>query len=166
MEPSEFLDILGNENRRKILALLADRPYYVSEISTRLGVAPKAVIGHLSLLENSGLIENNTDDQRRKYYSISKSLRLEVSVSPILIPFTSIILNWKCLMTPFIRFLFRLTRREPHGKNISKTCRQDLLFIWRRLTPQMIFRMKETKAVDLRLKLSDRLIRFTAMSGF
>jgi Predicted transcriptional regulators len=82
MEPSEFLDILGNENRRKILALLADRPYYVSEISTRLSVAPKAVIGHLSLLENSGLIESNTDDQRRKYYSISKSLRLEVSVSP------------------------------------------------------------------------------------
>ena len=82
MEPSEFLDILGNENRRKIIALLADRPYYVSEISTRLNVAPKAVIGHLSLLEQSGLIESNTDDQRRKYYSISKSLRLEVSVSP------------------------------------------------------------------------------------
>ncbi|MDV0446096.1 hypothetical protein MmiAt1_17090 [Methanimicrococcus sp. At1] len=82
MEPSEFLDILGNENRRKILGLLADRPYFVSEISTRLGVAPKAVIGHLSLLESSGLIESSVDDQRRKYYSISKSLHLEVSVSP------------------------------------------------------------------------------------
>ncbi|WNY28960.1 hypothetical protein MmiEs2_11730 [Methanimicrococcus stummii] len=82
MEPSELLDILGNENRRKILALLADRPYFVSEISARLGVAPKAVIGHLSLLESSGLIESSVDDQRRKYYSISKSLLLEVSVSP------------------------------------------------------------------------------------
>ena len=82
MEPSEFLDILGNENRRKILALLADRPYFVSEISARLGVAPKAVIGHLTLLENSFLIESSVDDQRRKYYSISKSLHLEVSVSP------------------------------------------------------------------------------------
>lgn len=82
MEPSEFLDILGNENRRKIIALLSERPYYVSEITTRLGVSPKAVIGHLSLLENSGLIESNTDSQRRKYYGISKSLRLEVSVSP------------------------------------------------------------------------------------
>ncbi|WNY23606.1 hypothetical protein MmiHf6_09150 [Methanimicrococcus hongohii] len=82
MEPSEFLDILGNENRRKILALLADRPYFVSEISARLGVAPKAVIGHLSLLEKSGLIESSVDDQRRKYYSISKSMHLEVSVSP------------------------------------------------------------------------------------
>ena len=82
MEPSEFLDILGNENRRKIIALLAERPYYVSEITTRLNVSPKAVIGHLSLLENSALIESSTDAQRRKYYSISKSLRLEVSVSP------------------------------------------------------------------------------------
>ncbi|MBZ3935328.1 ArsR/SmtB family transcription factor [Methanimicrococcus blatticola] len=82
MEPSEFLDILGNENRRKILALLADRPYFVSEISNRIDVAPKAVIGHLSLLESSGLIESSVDDQRRKYYSISKSLLLEVSVSP------------------------------------------------------------------------------------
>lgn len=82
MEPSEFLDILGNENRRKILALLAERPYFVSEISARLDVAPKAVIGHLSLLENAGLIESSVDSQRRKYYSISKSLHLEVSVSP------------------------------------------------------------------------------------
>lgn len=82
MEPSEFLDILGNENRRKIIALLAERPYYVSEMTARLGVAPKAVIGHLTLLENSGLIESSTDSRRRKYYSISKSLRLEVSVSP------------------------------------------------------------------------------------
>lgn len=82
MEPSEFLDILGNENRRKILALLAERPYFVSEISTRLDVAPKAVIGHLALLESAGLVESSVDDQRRKYYSISKSLHLEVSVSP------------------------------------------------------------------------------------
>lgn len=82
MEPSEFLDILGNENRRKILGLLAQRPYFVSEISARIGVAPKAVIGHLSLLEKSGLIESSVDDQRRKYYSISKSLLMEVSISP------------------------------------------------------------------------------------
>jgi predicted transcriptional regulator len=82
MEPSEFLDILGNENRRKILSLLADRPYFVSEISNRLGVAPKAVIGHLALLESIGLIESSTDEQRRKYYSITKSFHLEVSVSP------------------------------------------------------------------------------------
>ncbi|WNY26510.1 ArsR family transcriptional regulator [Methanolapillus ohkumae] len=82
MDPSEILDILGNENRRKILALLADRPFYVSEISSRIGVAPKAVIGHLTLLEKTGLIESSIDEQRRKYYNISRSMRLEVFVSP------------------------------------------------------------------------------------
>ncbi len=38
MDPAKLLDILGgNENRRKIIQLLANRPCYVSEISGRLG---------------------------------------------------------------------------------------------------------------------------------
>ncbi|MDV0447879.1 hypothetical protein MsAg5_17980 [Methanosarcinaceae archaeon Ag5] len=82
MDPSEVLDLLGNENRRKILALLADRPFYVNEITGRIGVAPKAVLGHLNLLEEAGLIESSVDSQRRKYYNISRSMRLEVFVSP------------------------------------------------------------------------------------
>ncbi|WNY25942.1 ArsR family transcriptional regulator [Methanolapillus millepedarum] len=82
MDPSEVLDLLGNENRRKILALLADRPFYVNEITNRIGVAPKAVIGHLNLLEKAGLIESSVDLQRRKYYNITRSMRLEVFVSP------------------------------------------------------------------------------------
>jgi ArsR family transcriptional regulator len=54
----------------------------VTEISEYLGVSPKAVIDHLRKLEEAGLIESRTDDQRRKYYFISQNLRLEVSVSP------------------------------------------------------------------------------------
>jgi ArsR family transcriptional regulator len=82
MDSAELLDILGNENRRRILRLLARRPCYVTEISEYLGVSPKAVIDHLRKLEDAGLIESRTDDQRRKYFSISRNLRLEVSVSP------------------------------------------------------------------------------------
>lgn len=82
MDPAKLLDILGNENRRKIIQLLANRPCYVSEISGRLGVGPKAIISHLSLLEQSGLIECSVDDQRRKYFNIANNMRLEVSVSP------------------------------------------------------------------------------------
>jgi ArsR family transcriptional regulator len=82
MDPAKLLDILGNENRRKIIQLLANRPCYVSEISGRLGVGPKAIISHLSLLEQAGLIEYNVDDQRRKYFNIANNMRLEVSVSP------------------------------------------------------------------------------------
>src|SRR6056297_2885092 len=82
MDSAELLDILGNENRRRILRLLSRKPCYVTEISEYLGVSPKAVIDHLQKLEDAGLIDSRTDDQRRKYFSIARNLRLEVRVSP------------------------------------------------------------------------------------
>lgn len=82
MESAQLLDILGNENRRKILHLLASRPCYMSEIAERLDVGAKAILGHLELLERAGMIEASTDEQRRKYFHILDNLRLEVFVSP------------------------------------------------------------------------------------
>jgi len=82
MDSAVLLDLLGNENRRRILRLLSQKPCYVTEISEYLGVSPKAVIDHLRKLEEAGLIESRTDDQRRKYFHITRSLRLEVDVSP------------------------------------------------------------------------------------
>jgi ArsR family transcriptional regulator len=82
MDSSELLDILGNENRRSILRLLSQKPCYVTEISEYIGVSPKAVIDHLEMLEEAGLVESRVDDRRRKYFSITRSLRLEVDVSP------------------------------------------------------------------------------------
>ncbi len=82
MESAQLLDILGNENRRKILHLLASRPCYMSEIAERLDVGAKAVLGHLELLMRSGLIDASVDEQRRKYFHIADNLRLEVFVSP------------------------------------------------------------------------------------
>ncbi len=82
MDSSELLDILGNENRRSILRLLSQKPCYVTEISEYIGVSPKAVIDHLEMLEEAGLVESRVDDRRRKYFNISRSLRLEVDVSP------------------------------------------------------------------------------------
>ncbi len=82
MESAQLLDILGNENRRKILHLLASRPCYMSEIAERLDVGAKAVLGHLELLVRSGLIDASVDEQRRKYFHIADNLRLEVFVSP------------------------------------------------------------------------------------
>jgi len=82
MDSAELLDLLGNANRRRILRLLARKPCYVTEISDYIGVSPKAVIDHLRKLEEAGLVESRTDDRRRKYFSISRTLRLEVSVTP------------------------------------------------------------------------------------
>ncbi len=82
MESAQLLDILGNENRRKILHLLASRPCYMSEIAERLDVGAKAILGHLELLLRAGMVEANIDEQRRKYFHITDNLRLEVFVSP------------------------------------------------------------------------------------
>jgi ArsR family transcriptional regulator len=82
MDSAALLDLLGNENRRHILRLLARKPCYVTEISEYIGVSPKAVIDHLRKLEETGVVESRIDDQRRKYFSIARNLRLEVNVSP------------------------------------------------------------------------------------
>ncbi|MFB6105336.1 MAG: metalloregulator ArsR/SmtB family transcription factor [Halobacteriaceae archaeon] len=82
MDSGALLDLLGNENRRRILRLLARKPCYVTEISEYLGVSPKAVIDHLRKLEEAGLVESRVDDGRRKYFHIVRNLRLEVNVSP------------------------------------------------------------------------------------
>ena len=72
MDSAALLNLLGNENRRRILRLLSRKPCYVTEISEYLGVSPKAVIEHLRKLEDAGLVESRTDDQRRKYFHIAR----------------------------------------------------------------------------------------------
>jgi len=82
MDEAALLDLLGNENRRSILKLLALRPFYVTEISERLRVAPKAVISHLNMLKRAGIIEFFVDERRRKYFHIADNVLLEVQISP------------------------------------------------------------------------------------
>ena len=82
MDPVELLDILGNENRRRILQLLSFRPFYFNEMAKRLDVGPKAVIDHLEMLERSGLVECYQEQGRRKYFRIARKTVLEVALSP------------------------------------------------------------------------------------
>lgn len=81
MDSGALLDLLGNENRRRILRLLAQKSCYVTEISNYLEVSPKAVIDHLRRLEEAGLVDSRTDRNRRKYFYIANDVRLEVNVS-------------------------------------------------------------------------------------
>jgi len=83
MDTPDLLDILGNENRRNILSLLSNRPCYVTEISEELKVSPKAIIDHLKILEEAGIVESFHDQQSRKYYQIANNVRIEVAISPL-----------------------------------------------------------------------------------
>ncbi|AEH23881.1 ArsR/SmtB family transcription factor [Pyrococcus yayanosii] len=85
-ELGRLLDVLGNETRRKILLLLTKRPYFVSELSQELGVGQKAVLEHLRMLEEAGLVESRIEKiprgRPRKYYMIKRGLRLEILLTP------------------------------------------------------------------------------------
>ncbi len=65
-EYSRILDILGNRNRRRIISLLQQKPCFVTELSERLTLSPKALIEHLALMERMEILGSYLDDRRRK----------------------------------------------------------------------------------------------------
>lgn len=77
-ELSHLLDILGNRNRRRIIALLRDKPCFVTEISERLMISPKAVIDHLQMLEAAEILSFRHDEKRRKYYYLAHDINIQV----------------------------------------------------------------------------------------
>ena len=81
-----ILDILGNDTRRKILAVLSDEPMYFNQLAKEVDIGQQAVIRHLQALEDSGLIETYAEKSEfgapdRKYYRLNNSFILTVSLS-------------------------------------------------------------------------------------
>ncbi|MBN1431677.1 MAG: ArsR family transcriptional regulator [Methanomicrobiaceae archaeon] len=80
---SRLLDILGNRNRRRIIQLLRQKPCFVTEISDRLMISPKAVIEHLQLMEREQILLSRNDRSRRKYYYLSRDFKVVISLENI-----------------------------------------------------------------------------------
>ena len=80
---SRLLDILGNRNRRRIIQLLRQKPCFVTEISDRLMISPKAVIEHLSMMEREDILEFRSDINRRKYYYLSRDFRVMIDLENV-----------------------------------------------------------------------------------
>jgi ArsR family transcriptional regulator len=79
-EMARILDILGNRNRRRIIELLRQKPCFVTEISDRLVLSPKAVIEHLQLMEREQILSFRLDERRRKYYYLARDISIDVSL--------------------------------------------------------------------------------------
>ncbi len=77
---AHLLDILGNKNRRRILELLRQKPCFVTEISDRLVINPKAVIEHLAIMQKEDVISFYQDEKRRKYYYLVQDFQLSVQI--------------------------------------------------------------------------------------
>ena len=86
MDSDMILDILGNDTRRRILAVLSSEPMYFNQLATKIGVGQQAVLRHLQPLEESGLIEtyakkSDLGAPDRKYYRLNDSFILTISLS-------------------------------------------------------------------------------------
>jgi len=86
MDTPSILDIIGNKTRRRILTLIAEEPQYVSQIAKRLDVTQPAVVRHIQILKERGIIESysvkNPRGAARKYYKIIPSIDLEIALNP------------------------------------------------------------------------------------
>ena len=78
VEVARILDILGNRNRRRIIELLRQKPCFVTEISDRLMLSPKAVIEHLQMMEREEILSFRQDNRRRKYYYLANDIDVMV----------------------------------------------------------------------------------------
>jgi len=140
---SQILDILGNKNRRRIIDLLDNKPCFVTEISDKLSINPKAVIEHLALLQKEDVIGSYFDDKRRKYYYLMQKINLSLKLDPTKneavetsdssLPLTDILSHLKELMTKRQALMKTLEniehdldlKMEELVLNSSKICNND-----------------------------------------
>ncbi|RSN74117.1 ArsR/SmtB family transcription factor [Candidatus Methanodesulfokora washburnensis] len=72
-----LLELLSNSTRRRMLRLLAERPRYLLELSSELGVSKQAVLKHLRYMESRGILEKIVDRSTippRKYYRLKEDV--------------------------------------------------------------------------------------------
>lgn len=86
MDTDLILDILGNDTRRKILAILSQEPMYFNQLAKEIDIGQQAILRHLQALETNGLIETYSEKSKlgapdRKYYRLNNSFILTVSLS-------------------------------------------------------------------------------------
>ncbi|PSQ32732.1 transcriptional regulator [Halobacteriales archaeon SW_10_68_16] len=77
----DTLEILGSKARLELLRALSQRDMYVSELMDEVGMDGKTATHHLDLLTEAGILESYTEG-RRRYYTLVREVRLEVSPSP------------------------------------------------------------------------------------
>ncbi|HET7641969.1 MAG TPA: ArsR family transcriptional regulator [Nitrososphaeraceae archaeon] len=81
-----ILDILGNSTRRRILFLLSKEPLYFNQLSKIIRIGQQAILRHMKILEDSGLIETYAQESNlgapdRKYYRLASTFSMNMVFS-------------------------------------------------------------------------------------
>lgn len=77
----DTLAVLGSKPRLELLRLVSRRDMYVSELMEEVGMDGKTATHHLDVLTEAGVLESYKDG-RRRYYTLVRDVRLEISPSP------------------------------------------------------------------------------------
>lgn len=78
VEIYDFLKIIGDKNRLKIICLLGEKPLCVCEIFKALGISQKLTSHHLGQLTRFGIL-NRKKEGSFVYYSLNKEILREKS---------------------------------------------------------------------------------------
>ncbi|MGC1120956.1 MAG: ArsR family transcriptional regulator [Candidatus Methanofastidiosia archaeon] len=121
----QLLDVLGNETRRMILELLADKPRYTTEIASLLNIGQKAINDHLKIMSDFGIIDTYVQKQQRgsprKYFVVNERFKLEFTLTPglfriyVLKPET----DWRSILEEFPEFK-ELQRKVEHIQKLRQ----------------------------------------------
>jgi DNA-binding transcriptional ArsR family regulator len=72
---ARLLKLLANPQRLRVLCLLADGEYSVSELNERIGLSQPALSQHLSKLRDNGLVKTRRESQTIYYRLNSEPVR-------------------------------------------------------------------------------------------
>lgn len=83
----DLLWVLQNPTRRRILELLSQETHYPLQIARELGISQQAVMKHLKVLEEYGLVRSfeepsDTGGPPRKYYAPVKGFSIRIDAGP------------------------------------------------------------------------------------
>ena len=82
----EFIKILENPIRRKIIECLSQEPSFSLRLSKQLSLGQQLVTKHLNIMEKAGLVESKIEDSprgaQRRVFWLAKSFSIIIDVAP------------------------------------------------------------------------------------
>ena len=85
-EVDELFYLLENPTRRRILQLLSVERLYPLQLSKEIDVTQQAVVKHLRILEDHGLVKSRDEPSRRgpnrRVYKASRDVSLHIDIGP------------------------------------------------------------------------------------
>ena len=134
----QLLDMLGNETRRRILKALAEEPRYFNELSRAVGVSQQAVLKHLELLVEAGVVtsfraKSDLAGPDRKYYQLDRPFYLSIEVATGAVGIE-------------LQDLDRKSKREPEEK-------------WERRVSDRIRQLEQASGVSEMIEISEGILK-------